>query len=178
MCESSLGRKLQHLRLLTKLGTMHQTSFRRLLPVEFDVALLKKLTDEGRVFIAPAQIYRNDAYKREVLDYVQAIAEFATEAWQKDIGALWQKIVEEPCFKDCLVMKKGITAGHANRYIVTNIVCIMQNWGVYRSDVSLLTLHLRLENATVRNKFYSSSSIYALNREARSLLKQLIKYGV
>ena len=173
--ESPLGRKLQHLRLLTNLGTMKQTGFRRLLPKEFDAALLEKLTREGRVYIAVPRVTDKDAYKREILDYVRTIDDFATDMWREEISGLWQTLVEKECFHEDLIMKKGPEAGHFNRYAVTNIVCMMQNKGIYRSDVSMLALHLRLEHTTQRNKYYKSSGNYVLNPEARFLLKLLLR---
>jgi len=47
--------------------------------------------------------------------------------------------------------------------------------GLYRSDVSMLTLHLQLEGVSKRNKYYESSGNYAIDSEARALLKQLIR---
>ena len=154
---------------------MKTTSFRRLLPKDFDVELLKQLTEEGRVFIEMPRTTDKDAYKKEVLDYVVSIAEFASEAWQKDVNDLWQTIVETECFRSCLTMQKGASAGHMNRYAVTNIVCRLQNMGVYNKDVSMLTLHLSLEKTDKRNKYYQSNGNYSLNREARLLLKKLLQ---
>ena len=153
---------------------MKATSFRRLLPKDFDVELLKKLTDEGRVFIEVLRTTDKDAYKREVLDYVMSIAEFATTEWQADVDDLWKTVVDSECFRDFLAMKKGLCAGHINRYAVTNLVCRLQNSGVYNKEVSLLTLHLRLEKTDKRNKYYGSSGNYLINTEARRLLKQLL----
>ena len=174
--ESLRGRKLQHLSLLTKLGKMRTSSLRRLLPKEFDPVLFEKLVNEGRVYIKYPRVNNNnkDAYKREVLDYVRTIDGFATDLWREDIDELWAKIVGAPCFESCLSMKNGIQAGHLNRYTVTNLVCRMQNMGVYRSDVPMLTLHLTLEQTDKRNKYYSSNGNYFLSKEAKALLRQLL----
>jgi hypothetical protein len=72
-------------------------------------------------------------------------------------------------------MKNGLQAGHMNRYTVTNIVCFMHNKGVYRSSMSMMELHLRLEQTTKKNKYLKSSGSYELNRDARALLRQLLK---
>lgn len=157
-----------------ELNKMKNSIFRRLLPKDFDVELLKQLTDEGRVFIEVPRTTDKDAYKREVLDYVVSIAEFATAEWREDVDNLWKAIVESECFRDFLAMKKGACAGHINRYAVTNLVCRLQNSGVYNKEVSLLTLHLRLEKTDKRNKYYGSSGNYPINIEARRLLKQLL----
>lgn len=156
---------------------MKQTSFKRLLPKEFDAALLEKLVREGRVYVNYPQVINKDAYKREVLDYVRTINDFVTDEWRDGIDDLWQEIVEAECFRNCLSMKRGLQAGHKNRYAITNIVYIMQNKGVYRNDVSMLTLHLNLEKTTQRNKYYSSCSsyYYCISCEAKKLLKQLLK---
>lgn len=154
---------------------MKQTGFRRLLPKEFNATLLEELTRQGRVFIAPARETDSIAYKREILDYVHSIAEYATDVWQKDIAGLWQQIVDAACFRSCLTMKNGIQAGHMNRYTVTNIVCMMRNKGVYRADMSMVALHLKLEKTTVKNKYFQSSGNYALDSEARALLKRLLQ---
>ena len=154
---------------------MKPTSFRRLLPRDFDAEWLKQLTEEGRVYIDVPRTTDKDAYKREVLDYVLSIAEFATAEWQKDVGNLWGTIVEKECFRDCLTMKKGVNAGHMNRYAVTNIVCRMQSLGVYNKEVSMLTLHLRLEKTDKRNKYYQSNGNYSINKEAKLILKNLLR---
>lgn len=153
---------------------MKQTGLRRLSPKDFNATLLEELTRQGRVFIAPIHHTDKDAYKREILDYVRRIADYAADGWQEDIEALWQQIVDAQCFADCLVMKKGIQAGHMNKYTVTNIVCMMHNKGVYRAEVSMMSLHLRMENTPEKNKYFMSSGNYALQHEARMFLKQLL----
>ena len=173
MRESPLERKFEHLSLLTKLGKMKNSSLRRLRPKEFDVALLEKLTNEGRVFVQLPRVINKDAYKREVLDYVRVIDEFATDLWREEIDDLWEMIVEAACLENFLSMKKGIQAGHLNRYAVTNLVSRMQSKGIYRKDVPMLTLHLRLEGTMVRNRYYKSSGNYTLTKDANTLLRQL-----
>lgn len=173
--ESPHGRKLQHLRLLTKLGQMSKTSLRRLNPKEFDAALLQKLTREGRVYVDVPRVSDKGAYKREVLDYVQAIEDFVADGWRDQIAEVWYAIVDAACFRNTLTMKRGAKAGHMNRYAVTNLVCRLQHMGLYRSDVSMLTLHLQLEGVSKRNKYYESSGNYTIDSEARALLKQLLR---
>jgi hypothetical protein len=51
----------------------------------------------------------------------------------------------------------------------------MQNAGVYRQDVSMLSLHLKLEGVEKKNKYYKSSGNYDLSREAKAFLKQLLQ---
>ena len=171
--ESPLERKFEHLNLLTKLGPMTKTSFRRLSPKEFDAALLKKLTEEGRVYInLPREINRN-AYAQEILDYVQAIRDCASEPWCDEIDALWQEILDNECLVDFLTMKRGVCAGHINRYAVTNLVCRMQSNGIYRKDLSMLTLHLKLEGVERKNKYYTSCGNFSLSTEARQVLRKL-----
>ena len=109
-----------------------------------------------------------------VLDYVRRIADYATDSWQGGIDGLWQQIVESACFRDCLALKKGLRAGHMNRYTVTNIVCRLQGKGVYRRDVPMLTLHLQLEGTTKRNRYYTSCGNYDLTREAKGVLRELL----
>ena len=175
LCESLLGRKMHHLNLLTKLGKMTKTSLKRLLPKEFNAALLEKLTREGKVFIDQPKVVNKDAYKREVLDYVQVIDEYASEKWQEGIRGLWRSIVEAECFEDCLAMKNWPGTGHMNRYVVTNLVCMLRNKGVYQKAVTMESLHLQLEQTTKRNKYYSSNGNYCLSPEAKALLKQLLQ---
>ena len=154
---------------------MKQTCFHRLTPKEFDPALIKKWTREGRVFIAPPRVINKDAYKREILDYVRTIDEFASEKWQDGIEDLWRSIVEAKCFAGCLAMKNWPDTGHMNRYVVTNLVCMMRNKGVYQKSVTMESLHLQLEQTTERNKYYSSNGNYCLSPEAKALLKQLLQ---
>ena len=152
---------------------MKESSLRRLLPEEFDADRLRQLTLEGRVYIDISQEADKNAYKREILDYVHAIDDYATETWKGQMDTVWNTIVNATCFGDALVMKKGKQSGHMNRYTVTNIVCRMQSLGVYRKDVSMLTLHLRLEGVTEKNKYYKSSGVYELPREARMFIREL-----
>ena len=152
---------------------MKKSSLRRLSPKEFDENLLRKWTLEGRVYIDVPQVVDKNAYKREILEYVQAIDDYATETWREQIDTLWSTIVDAVCFSDSLVMKKGKQSGHMNRYTVTNLVCRMQSLGVYRKDVSMLTLHLKLEGVTEKNKYYKSSGVYELPREARMFIREL-----
>ena len=152
---------------------MKKSSLRRLSPKEFDANLLRQLTLEGRVYIDMPQVMDKNAYKREILDYVHSIDNYATEMWKGQMDAVWNTIVNATCFSDSLVMKKGKQTGHMNRYTVTNLVCRMQSLGVYRKDVSMLTLHLKLEGVTEKNKYYKSSGVYELPREARMFIREL-----
>ena len=152
---------------------MKRKSFKRLSPKEFDANLLRQLTLEGRVYIDMPQVMDKNAYKREILDYVHSIDNYATEMWKGQMDAVWNTIVNATCFSDSLVMKKGKQTGHMNRYTVTNLVCRMQSLGVYRKDVSMLTLHLKLEGVTEKNKYYKSSGVYELPREARMFIREL-----
>lgn len=152
---------------------MKKSSLRRLSPKEFDANLLRQLTLEGRVYIDMPQVMDKNAYKREILDYVHSIDNYATEMWKGQMDAVWNTIVDAECFSDSLVMKKGKQTGHMNRYTVTNLVCRMQSLGVYRKDVSMLTLHLKLEGVTEKNKYYKSSGVYELPREARMFIREL-----
>ena len=154
---------------------MKNSSLRRVTPKEFNAALLEKLTREGKVYIDLPRVINKDAYKREVLDYVRAIDKFAADSWCEAIEDLWRSIVEASCFETCLAMKKGLQAGHLNRYAVTNLVCWLQSLGVYRRDVPMLTLHLALEQTGKRNKYYTSCGNYCLTKEARDLLRQLLR---
>lgn len=152
---------------------MKRKSFKRLSPEEFDENLLRKWTLEGRVYIDVPQVVDKNAYKREILEYVQAIDDYATETWREQIDTLWSTIVDAACMSDSLVMKKGKQTGHMNRYTVTNLVCRMRNLGVYRKDVSMLTLHLKLEGVSKKNTYYKSSGVYELPREARMFIREL-----
>lgn len=150
-------------------------NLRKVRPEDFDVKLLEKWCGEGKLFVLIEPEADTDAYGREVLDYVRRINAFATENWEENIDHLWNAIVEAPCFKEVLMMKNGVQRGHINKYSVTNLVCRMQNAGVYRQDVSMLSLHLKLERTEAKNKYYKSSGNYELSREAKALLRQLIQ---
>ena len=154
---------------------MKETVFKKLSIKDFDINLLEELTREGRVFISCPPPTDQETYKREVLVYVQTIKELATEEWQKDIDGLWQTIVDAPCFKNSLKMKNGMQAGHMNRYVVTNIVCRMQSNGIYREDVSMQTLHLRMEGVIKKNKYYCSCGNYLLTKTEKDFLRDLFK---
>lgn len=121
----------------------------------------------------PREIDRN-ACRREILTYTQAIDGYATEMWSEGINELWQAIVGEDYLLDSLTMKHGLHTGHMNRYVVTNLVCRLQNAGVYRQDVSMLQLHRRLEGISTKNRYYKSNGNYDLSREARVILRKII----
>ena len=144
-------------------------------PKDFDADTLRELTHEGRVYISNPLDEDKDAYKCEILDYVQAINEFATEDWKGRIASLWNDIVNAACLSSALVMQKGKQTGHMNRYVVTNIVNRMQSAGVYSKQVTMMTLHLKLEKTSKRNKYYLSTSNYPLSYEAKKFLKQLFR---
>lgn len=146
---------------------------KRVQPKDFDAALLEKLCREGKVFVYLEP--ENNMFRREVLDYVRKINDFASEEWREKIDSIWKAIIDESCFQNCLMMKNGLQAGHMNRYCVTNLVCRLQNAGVYRQDVSMLSLHLKLEGIEKKNKFYKSSGNYELNRDARAFLRELLQ---
>ena len=150
------------------------SNLKRLSPKDFNATLLEELTRQGRVYVDMPRAVNDDAYKREVMDYVRRIADYATDSWQGGIDGLWEQIVESACFRDCLALKKGLRAGHMNRYTVTNIVCRLQGKGVYRRDVPMLTLHLQLEGTTKRNRYYTSCGNYDLTREAKGVLRELL----
>lgn len=154
---------------------MKGSGLRRLTLKEFDAALLKKLTSEGRVYVRLPKVVDVDAYMREILDYVSTIRCFATDVWQDDIDELWQEIVDSDCLADFLKMQKGVQAGHMNRYAVTNLVCRMQNNGIYRNDIPMVMLHLTMEGTTKKNKYYTSSGNYDLSKTAKNLLKRLFR---
>ncbi len=154
---------------------MKESSLRRLTLEEFDAALLKKLTREGRVFVCLPKEESEDVYSHEILDYVSTIRCFATDIWQDEIDELWQEIVVSDCLQEFLKMKKGVQAGHMNRYTVTNIVCRMQNNGIYRNDVPMVTLHLTMEGTAKKNKYYTSCGNYYLSKPAMKCLRQLFQ---
>lgn len=155
------------------MGTRN-SDLKRLAPREFDAELLERLTNEGRVFIKIPRISETEVYKREVLDYVGAIAEYATMEWQDRICDLWQTIVDAADLSEYLVMKRGVHTGHMNRYAVTNLICRMQNKGVYRTDVPMLTLHLRLEGTKTKNKYYQSCGNYSPTSAVRKALNKIL----
>ena len=64
---------------------MKESGLRRLRLREFDVDLLRQWTKEGRVYVDRPQLVEKDAYKREVLEYVRRIDEFAAEGWKDGI---------------------------------------------------------------------------------------------
>ena len=136
---------------------------------------LEKLCHEGKLYVSLEPDIDNNAYGSEVLGYVRRINAFATEDWEGNIDNLWNAIVEAPCFKDILMMKNGVQRGHINKYSVTNIVCRLQNLGVYSLDISMLTLHLELEGIQEKNTYYKSSGNYALSREEKTVLRELLQ---
>ena len=86
---------------------MNKSSLRRLLPEEFDAVLLKKLAEEGRVYVDMPKVVDEGAYLKDVLNYVSAIKDFASDEWKNKIDDLWQRIVEDEDFSCFLMMQKG-----------------------------------------------------------------------
>ena len=156
---------------LTKPTKVNKKKLRKLSLKDFDIDWLRQLTLEGRVYIDMPQVVDKNAYKREILEYVHAIDDNVTEAWKGQMDEVWNAIVDAECFSEFLVLKRGDQSGHMNRYTVTNLVRRMQNLGVYRKDVSMLTLHLRLEHTTKKNKYYKNNRNYRMPSEAREFLK-------
>lgn len=150
-------------------------NFKKVRPEDFNVKQLEKWCSEGKLFVYLEPENNTHMYRREVLDYVERIKDFTTERWKEYVDNLWSAIVEEPCFQDCLMMKNGLQAGHMNKYLVTNLVCRLQNAGVYRQDVSMVSLHLRLERIEIKNKYYKSSGNYDINREAIVFLRKIMQ---
>ena len=150
---------------------MTKKSFKRLLPQEFDAELLQELTNEGCVYIQAPQRVAKDAYKHEVLNYVRVINDYAAQEWKDEIDSVWREIVDAACMSEFLILKKGSESGHMNRYAVTHLVCRLQHAGVYRKDVTMLSLHLRLEHTNQKNKYYKGCREYKLCKEGRNLIK-------
>ena len=151
------------------------SNFKRVQPKKYDAALMERMCNEGRLYIYIEPEENVYMYRREVLDYVQRINNYVTEAWRERIAPLWQAIVNEPLLEQCLVMKNGMKRGHMNKYVVTNIVCRLQNAGVYSKDASMLELHLKLEGVKKKNNYYKSCSNYELKREDRVLLHDILQ---
>ena len=153
---------------------MNKPSLRRLLPKDFNAELLEKLTNEGRVYIDLPRVNDKGMCKREILDYVCTINDYAAEVYSSGIAGIWESIVEDDNLFCFLTMKRGLQAGHVNRYAVTNIVYWLQNQGVYRHDVKMLRLHQVLEGISTKNSYYKSCGSYCLTREIRNILRQII----
>ncbi len=152
---------------------MNKPRLRRLLPEEFDAVLLKKLVEEGMVYVDMPKAVDEGAYLKDVLRYVSAIRDFASDEWKDKIDDLWQAIVEDEYFSYFLKMQKGKDAGSMNRYAVTSIVCRMHSKGIYRNDESMMALHLKLEGVSKKNKYYTSCGNYELTQTMRKRLSQL-----
>ena len=111
--------------------------------------------------------------QREALAYVKAIDEYATNEWRPYIRKIWEKVVCDGLFDEGLVMKKK---GQLNRYFVTGLVYNLQVMGVYQpvEQVSLLQLHLALEQTDRRNNIFSGWNNYPVTSTHRRRLKVLM----
>lgn len=158
-----------------KLDKVYSKNFKRLLPKEFDAALLEKLVKEGRVYVNVPKVSDKDAYMREILDYVKSIRKYAAAEWSGRIDEVWQKLVHIEGLADFLTMKRGLQAGHMNRYAVMNLICRMQSFGIYRKDVTTLKFNQELEGTTQRSRYYTSYGNYAPDKEARGVLREFFK---
>ena len=150
--------------------------FKQVHPEDFNVKTLMAFAREGRLYVDTSKkAVSKEQVVKEVRAYVARIREFVTNNYCLSLDELWEQILNNDEFLNFMTMKNGSLVGHMNRYTVTNLVYRMQNLGVYSQDVSMLTLHLKLEKTTKRNKYYNSSGNYSLPREARAFLKELLK---
>lgn len=112
--------------------------------------------------------------RQDVLAYVSAIDEYASEVVRPYISNVWRAIVEDEVFVDGIVMKQK---RQMNRYFVTNIVFNLQTRGFYlpAEQVTPLQLHLVLEGTKKKNSVYKNIVNYPFTTLHRQRLSKLIE---
>ena len=134
------------------------------------------LWQEGELYVEDNNVVASETLlamcQHEAMEYVSAIHDYVSPKYLSFIKDVWQDIISDELFADSLVMQKGRTQGHLNRYVMTNIVEFMRTLDFYHSD-SLLVLHKRMERVKKKSSIYKGAGTYSLNREQRKRLREL-----
>lgn len=157
-----------------------RVNFEQVRPEDYDAQELMALVREGKMYlkVEVEEASKEDllaACRKEVLAYVSAIDDYATEMMRPYINKVWESIVRHKAFSRSLMMQKGRNRGHMNRYFITALVVWMSNRGVYQSNVSSLRLHLKLESVKKKTSIYTSALNYAPDMNQETILRQLLK---
>ena len=134
------------------------------------------LWQEGELYVEDNNVVAPETLlamcQHEAMDYVSAIHDFVAPKYLPYIKDVWQDIINDESFADSLVMHKGRTQGHLNRYVMTNIVEFMRSLDFYHCD-SLLVLHKRMERVKKKSSIYKCAGTYSLNKAQRKKLRDL-----
>ena len=157
-----------------------RVNFEQVCPEDFDAYELWALARKGKLYL---KVEAEDASKedllaacrQEVLAYVSAIDDYATDMMRPYINKVWESIVKHQAFSRSLMMQKGRNRGHMNRYFITALVVWMSNRGVYQSGISSLRLHQKLEGVKKKTSIYTSALNYAPSTNQETILRQLLK---
>ncbi len=145
---------------------------------DFCASLLRQAAREGRLYVRPSGISETGKLRQTlaaILQYVSSIDECASARYRGRVRSIWEGIVHNPDIRHSLVMHKGRNCGEPNKYRITALVTFMLNCGVYRAgEFSAVDLHLRLERATNRNRYYTSMDKYCPTGSERKTLRQII----
>lgn len=153
-----------------------ENSFNRV--EDFDVEVLRKAFNEGRLFIKPQQ--KSEAEIREegiktILQYVKSIDACASQEHHAHIQTLWNIVLHHESLQPLCFMTKGRHRGEPNWYRITSIVCLLREMNVYRKqDFTAVDLHLLLEGISKRNSRYQSSTHYYLDHPQIMILKKIL----
>ncbi len=142
------------------------------------LSTLKRLAREGRLFVVslPASTPLSAEQCQEaILDYVSAIDDCAADDYRLHIKTLWQRIVSNGALLKLLAMQQGRDEGQPNKYLITSIVEILLNHGIYRQDLKVIDLHRRLEHTSGRNRYYMSKDKYCLDHDPKMLLRKIVQ---
>lgn len=135
----------------------------------FDLNLLQKAFDEGRLFIVPRQESAQDLREkgiRSILDYVSRIDDYTSSDYRSHIRDIWSQMLHDDVLGDLFFYTRyARNRGEVNWYRVTVFVCLLREWQVYRNDVSASDLHCILEGTQKRNGRYTGMNRYLLDRQ-------------
>lgn len=130
----------------------------------FDLNLIKKAFEEGRLFIVPRQESTQDLREKgihSILDYVSRIDDYTSSNYRSRIRDIWSQMLHDDVLGDLFFYTRyARNRGEVNWYCVTAFVCLLREWQVYSNDVSATNLHCILEGISKRNGRYTGMSRY------------------
>ena len=150
-------------------------------PKDFDVQMLWQLVCEGRLYILPKEEEKSEEIIREkgiqaILLYVSHIDVCASEKYKPTIRQLWEQILHSPELEDLFFLNRyKNTRGQPNWYRVNVVMAFLLEQNVYcKNTYTAMELHMKMEQADKRTKFYTGMGRYLLENKERSILKKML----
>lgn len=112
--------------------------------------------------------------RKAILTKVKRIDAFTTERWQGQTVHLWKDLCQQMGPKR-MVMQRKPRRGEPNWYCVVKFVEFLQAEGVYRQDVTLMTLDMAMEQTKVKSVYYRHKDNVTLSLEEKSTIRALLR---